>query len=246
MAVDPLLARARGLWELLAAAPVSFAPSGGLSVVTAPGSRLCPPSWSGLVELDGSAVVTAPDDASARALRRELSAVPRGARMDVDALRRVLPVAEVLGPAHLAYLAAGEFRPCPADDVERLAPGHPGLHGLTRSVSREDADESGIEDVTSPVFVVRDGAAVVAAAGYRTWPGATAHVSVLTDQRLRGRGLARKVAGAAVAHALAGGLLPQWRARPEASRKVARALGFRELGRQLSLRLDFTDPARER
>lgn len=113
-------------------------------------------------------------------------------------------------------------------------------------MGEEDADESGIEDVTSPVFVVRDGAAVVAAAGYRAWPGATAHISVLTDQRLRGRGLAGRVASAAVAHARADGLLPQWRARREASRKVARALGFRALGQQLSLRLEFTDPARYR
>ncbi len=30
-------------------------------------------------------------------------------------------------------------------------------------------------------------------------------------------------------------LLPQWRARPEPSRRVARALGFRETGAQISL-----------
>jgi hypothetical protein len=42
---------------------------------------------------------------------------------------------------------------------------------------------------------------------------------------------------AVVTHALDAGLLPQWRARPEASRRVARALGFRELGSQLSIRL---------
>ncbi|NEC07096.1 GNAT family N-acetyltransferase, partial [Streptomyces sp. SID7909] len=38
-------------------------------------------------------------------------------------------------------------------------------------------------------------------------------------------------------HALAADRLPQWRARPEASRRVARALGYRELGSQLSVRL---------
>ncbi|MDP9793692.1 RimJ/RimL family protein N-acetyltransferase [Catenuloplanes nepalensis] len=53
----------------------------------------------------------------------------------------------------------------------------------------------------------------------------------------RGRGLARAVATAAVADALRSRLLPQWRARPKASRRVARALGFRELGSQLSVRL---------
>ncbi|PWS40209.1 GNAT family N-acetyltransferase, partial [Streptomyces sp. ZEA17I] len=41
----------------------------------------------------------------------------------------------------------------------------------------------------------------------------------------------------ATAHALAAGLLPQWRARPAASRRVAAALGYRELGAQLSVRL---------
>ncbi|MCM2579157.1 GNAT family N-acetyltransferase [Streptomyces meridianus] len=246
MDVDPLLARARGLWELLAAQPVSFPSRGGLSVVTSPGSRLCPPSWAGVVELGGSAIVTAPDRRSARMLRRALSTVPPGTRTDADALRRVLPVAEVLGPAALAYLADGDFRPSPGERVDALDPRHPGLGELTRSVGEEGSNESGIEDVTSPVFVVRDGSVVVAAAGYRTWPGATAHLSVLTDQRLRGRGLARRVASAAVAHARADGLLPQWRARPETSRRVARSLGFRDLGSQLSLRPEFGDPARER
>ncbi|MER7737151.1 hypothetical protein ABTX34_02235 [Streptomyces sp. NPDC096538] len=40
------------------------------------------------------------------------------------------------------------------------------------------------------------------------------------------------VGAAAVAHALAAGLLPQWRARAFASRRVAAALGFEELGAQ--------------
>lgn len=35
------------------------------------------------------------------------------------------------------------------------------------------------------------------------------------------------------------GLLPQWRARPEPSQRVARALGFRVLGAQISLRLSL-------
>ncbi|NUS16469.1 MAG: GCN5-related N-acetyltransferase, partial [Streptomyces sp.] len=46
-------------------------------------------------------------------------------------------------------------------------------------------------------------------------------------------------ASAAVAHALAAGLLPQWRARRVAPRRVATALGFRELGAQFSV-----EPAR--
>ncbi|MEV7804091.1 hypothetical protein AB0O28_14175 [Microbispora sp. NPDC088329] len=38
-----------------------------------------------------------------------------------------------------------------------------------------------------------------------------------------------------MADALADGLLPQWRARQEPSRRVAQVLGFREAGAQVSL-----------
>jgi predicted GNAT family acetyltransferase len=60
---------------------------------------------------------------------------------------------------------------------------------------------------------------------------------VLTASAARGRGLARAAASAAVAHAIQEGRLPQWRARLPASRRVAHALGFRELGSQVSIRL---------
>jgi hypothetical protein len=44
-------------------------------------------------------------------------------------------------------------------------------------------------------------------------------------------------ASAAVADAIEKERLPQWRARSAASRRVARALGFYELGAQVSIRL---------
>ncbi|MDF2273524.1 GNAT family N-acetyltransferase [Streptomyces coacervatus] len=53
----------------------------------------------------------------------------------------------------------------------------------------------------------------------------------------RGRGLARATGCATVAHALAAGLLPRWRARRPASRRVAAVLGFEELGSQLSIEI---------
>lgn len=78
---------------------------------------------------------------------------------------------------------------------------------------------------------------MVAASGYRPWAGLAAQLSVLTAPEHRGHGLARIVATEAVADASARGLLPQWRARFEPSLRVARALGFREMGAQLSIRL---------
>jgi GNAT superfamily N-acetyltransferase len=84
-----------------------------------------------------------------------------------------------------------------------------------------------------------------AALAYRDWPCGTAHLCVLTASAARGRGLARAAASAAVAHAIEQGRLPQWRARPQASRRVASALGFRELGFQVSIRLTAAATSRE-
>ncbi|WP_327305196.1 GNAT family N-acetyltransferase [Streptomyces sp. NBC_01298] len=122
--------------------------------------------------------------------------------------------------------------------VERLPAVHPDVRELERAAGPEDAGEAALDEVTSPAFVVRDRhGRVVAAAGYGTWPGGVAHVGVLTAPRARGRGLARAAGSAAVAHALGAGLLPQWRARTPASRRVAAGLGFGGLGFQLSVEL---------
>ncbi|WP_326656365.1 GNAT family N-acetyltransferase [Streptomyces sp. NBC_00385] len=238
MESDPLMARARSLWESLAGVPVSFASAGGPTVVTAPASALAPPGWVGIVLLGDSALATAPTDDVARTVRRALTGLPAPSLTRPGEVARVWPVTEVLGPATLAYLSADDFHPASPGSAEadRLPADHGDLLRLLASVSEEDAGECGLDEITSPAFVVRDGAAVVAAAGYGDWPGDTAHLCVLTAPRVRGRGLARQVASAATAHALAAGRLPQWRARPAASRRVAGALGFRESGSQLSVR----------
>jgi hypothetical protein len=238
MTNDPLLERARALWESLAAVPVAFA-SDGTNVVASPNSQLCPQSWAGIIELGGSAIVTVPTEAAVEPVARALKHLAPGSLTDPEILTAALPVKEVLGPATLAYVSSDCFLPVRSEvTVEQLAPGHPDLHKLEASVSPEDADEGGIGEITGPAFVLREGAEVVAAAGYQVWPKETAHLCVLTATTARGRGLARSASSAAVAHALANGLLPQWRARPAASRRVALALGFRELGAQLSVRLD--------
>ena len=89
------------------------------------------------------------------------------------------------------------------------------------------------------MFVACDGEQIVAAAGYRPWLDRIAHIGVVTRTGFRGQGLAKVVSAAAAAHAQAGGLVPQWRAREDntPSRAVAVALGFTELGVQVSFRL---------
>ncbi|MDX3698108.1 GNAT family N-acetyltransferase [Streptomyces europaeiscabiei] len=238
MTLDPLIARAHALWQDLAGAPVEFGRSAA-SVIVSPRSQLCPPSWCGVVVLDGAGIITVPTAEAAVQLRNVAAAVPPAALVQTDVLRAELPVAEVLGPAALAYLSSPDFRPMPTGrTVTRVPAEHPGLLALLTKAGQEDADESGLDEISSPAFVVLDGVEVVAAAGYRAWPGRTAHLSVLTVPEHRSRGLAKTVASAAVAHALDAGLMPQWRARPESSRRVAHALGFQEVGAQLSIRLD--------
>ncbi|MFJ8045757.1 GNAT family N-acetyltransferase [Kitasatospora sp. NPDC096147] len=239
-------------------APVEFAQGSEVTVVVSPRSLFCPPGWVGLVALGDAAIVTAPDAGIADSVREALAGLPTRAITDPGVIRRVLPeVGRVLGPAILAYLAEADFRPAagragesaraagmasaapqaasaePA--VEQVPADDRGLPELERLAGPEDAGEAGLDGITSPAFVVREGGRVVAAAGYRIWPGGTAHISVLTAPERRGRGLARRAGSHAVADALAGGLFPQWRARVPASRRVALALGFRELGTQLSV-----------
>jgi hypothetical protein len=233
-----LLTRARRLWTHLAGAPVGFR-AAGFDVAVAPQSALCPPGWVGIVTLGAAAIVTAPDPRTASLVRRAVSDLSCAALTAPAALTARLPVDRTLGPATLAYCTTATFRPCPspAGAVETLPAGHPDIAALLAKVSAPDAAEADLTDLVSPAFAIRHGGTVVAAAGYHTWPLDTAHLSVLTAPAARGRGLAHTAASAAVAGALAADLLPQWRAGPAASRRVARALGFTELGAQLSIRL---------
>ncbi|MET8006916.1 GNAT family N-acetyltransferase [Nonomuraea glycinis] len=157
---------------------------------------------------------------------------------DLGGLPRALAVEDVLGPASLAYVDAGGFVAVHGGvAVERLPAGDVRVRELLDASDPAEAGESGLREIVSDAFVVREGLEVVAVAGYRPWLDTAAHVSVLTAAGRRGEGLAKVVASAAVADALERGLLPQWRARPEASRRVARALGFDEVGGQVSVKL---------
>ena len=233
MSLAELTERSRLLWASLAGPPAQFAAR--VSVAVAPRSRLGPPGWCSLVTIAGSVIATAPDPATAGAVGRALAGLPAASVTDAGVLAARLGIAEILGPASLAYLDAGDFRRYDGPPV--VLAGGADLAALLAAVDAADRAESGIEEITSPAFTVGLDSRVAAAAGYRDWPGGTAHLSVLTAPWARGRGLAKVAASAAVASALADGRLPQWRARLDASRRVALALGFRELGAQVSFRL---------
>ena len=266
----------RRVWAALADVPVaSFTPRTVRPVVS-PGSLLCPPGWVGIVVVEDDVLVTVPSAAVAAQVAGALCDLPGdeppgghplvgdplvgdplGRLLDPLALCALLPVAEVLGPTWLSYLGPHDLRRGTRGRarfatrrihrVERLPPGHPDVRRLREGVSADEARESGLERVTSDAFVVRESGEVVAAAGHRRWAGDVAHLSVLSAEPARGHGLATTTARAAVHDALRQHLLPQWRARVHPSRRIAARLGFRELGRQLSFRLDAdTGPTRGR
>jgi hypothetical protein len=237
-----LTAQARAVWERLAGLPVVFASV--LRPAVSPQSRLCPPGWVGLVVIADAAIATVPDADTAQIMQQALSRVPAASLTDLAVLNSELVITDVLGPATLAYLDSMDFRPPPGPaSTEILDVSDPALAPLLSDTDARDLDESGIVEITSPAFVIREQDRIVAAAGYRDWPGQVAHMSVLTAVHARGRGLGRVAASAAVAHALRENKLAQWRARPQASRQIARRLGFQELGSQVSLRLASDTPS---
>jgi len=174
-------------------------------------------------------------------MQQVLGAVPAASVADAAVLTREFVIADMLGPASLAYLDPADFRPAPGQAAGAgLDTSSPALRRFLAEADTGDLAESGIAEITSPAFVIRDEDRIIAAAGYRDWPGQVAHLSVLTAVHGRARGLGRAAASAAVMHAVAENKMPEWRARPEASRRIARRLGFRELGAQVSIRLAGT------
>ena len=148
------------------------------------------------------------------------------------------PGIAVLGPAVLAFTDDSTASPVPSP-AEPAEPGAAGLDQLGVACDPADAAESALAAWTHWIHVIRERDLVVAAAGAQVWAGTLAHLGVLTRPDRRGRGLGATVASSVVRAALAAGLVAQWRARNElaASRHLAAALGFVELGEQVSYEL---------
>ena len=229
---DATLRRVRAMWATLAGAD-QF-PEAGMRVVCSPSSEICPKGWAGIVAIHEGVLATVPSESHVEALTRVMRDVePTG---DWSVVFATAP--ETRGPANLAYTdGLTTPRPGGAGEVELLAPADSAVRAFVARVPVTDREEANVEASTSPLACVRDGGAVVAAAGYRVWLDDVAHLSVLVDPAHRGRGVATLVAYAAVERACARGLVAQWRARPPASRAVARKLGFVEVGQQISVRL---------
>lgn len=216
-------------WRRLAGAP----PDGRLQVVVNPESWLAPRGWIGIVAIGDVITAAVPSPELLVPVESALAAVAGEHATDPDLIvPRLTATAATLGPAQLFYPtatfeAAGEI----GDEAPKVE-----LAQLLAASTPEDLDESGLATIDGPAFVSRssDGA-IVSACGYRRWPNGVAHLSVLTHPDHRRREHGRRAAAAAAWHAVANGLLPQWRARPVASQRLALAIGFVCVGAQLSV-----------
>lgn len=249
---EALLTAVRERWASVAGADGAAFAERGLRVTAAPAARTAPPGWCGAVAVGGRVLLTAPDAATARSLERAVRSAGlddagslRGAVL-AHALPGPLEVLEVLGPAALAYRAPGGSSAAPAASPSSSSSwaveeadddGRGGWRDeLAGACSPEEVAESALEQL-SHAHVVRDERGVaVAAAGWQDWDGGVAHVGVVAAPAARGRGAAQAAAAAAVDAAARAGLLVQWRAAPEPSRRLARRLGLVEVGWQLSWR----------
>ncbi|WP_394248053.1 GNAT family N-acetyltransferase [Arthrobacter pityocampae] len=219
-------------------------------------------AWSRLLGLDDDALASGPDrlyavddDASVLTFvslfgREVLSgpgwAVEAGRAMASTELRShstLLTLSREHGGRGL-----GEAQLYFCDDLPRLE-GPPAVvsgeasfvRELERRCPPDDVAEAGLSTVEHPFVLVDrdDPAAPLAGAGYDIWQGILAHVTVITPPEERHKGYAGRVAAVAVEHAMAAGLVPQWRARTDntASQRTARRAGFSFAGTQTSVLL---------
>jgi hypothetical protein len=140
--------------------------------------------------------------------------------------------------ASLAYADAGALV-APGPGVTALAGDDARIAELATTMSADEWDECGLWRGTALQgwhAVVVDGQ-VAAAAAYENWGGDIAHLCVATARAYRCQARGRQAAAASAHHAVASGLVAQWRASMPnaASRAVGARLGFLTLGEQLVL-----------
>ncbi len=103
----------------------------------------------------------------------------------------------------------------------------------------DDVTEVGLAEMGRVLVTLDELDRPTAGAGYEEWQGIVAQLGVLTPPTFRRRGFGVTAAAIAANDALDAGLVPQWRSRIEnhASRRIARRLGFVEVGSQTTVLL---------
>ena len=185
---------------------------------------------------DDSAIVSLPPH-RADTLRPLLSALAPGCSPGALAFALRSVAAATIGPASIGYATNVAL---PTKPVRALTPNDaPALETLQQACDPTEWEHGGSPggNPCSGAFV---NGQLVAVAGYETWGGTIAHISVVTHPGFRGRDFGRNAVAHLAARALSAGLLPQYRTLESnhASIRVARALGFRPYARSIAVRLN--------
>ena len=152
---------------------------------------------------------------------------------DPAQVARAIPVADTLGPGELAYLPKGdELTELDGHEVGR-EPSVASIRGWLDPLPNADVDETSVGDMDR-VLAFGRGDQLLGAAGHLDWPVEIGHIGVLVAPHARGQGVGVLPGAAATGRVLDRGRTRQWRAASsnEASRQVAKRIGFSEMGRQ--------------
>lgn len=147
---------------------------------------------------------------------------------------------ETIGPAYLGYADAQHFRSLIRHPTRLLTPSDsPTLAAFASSVGAVAWEHSGLGEGSQPITGCWQEERLVAAAGYRVWGAALAHIGVTTDPAVRGTGYGTSVVSAIGKHALENGYVLQYRTlyanRPSIA--IATALDFQSYATTLVIRL---------
>lgn len=190
------------------------------------------------VKLGQTVVVTGPHAALAK-----LELLEPERMLDMSTLLMALDghAPKPLGSASLAYADGGTVTFVGSDDVR--AASEADAEEVLSACSRDEREESGLDDMGVRLVAPGQDGAPAVLAGYEPWSDAIAHMGVAVRPAHRRHGLAQVAAATAAHHAIVAGLVPQWRCRLDnmSSARLRDRLGFVELGIQLALEVSLPE-----
>src|SRR5207249_405286 len=147
----------------------------------------------------------------------------------------------IIGPAFIGYATETSFTP-PADTVARplTSMDAQSVQALRVSCTAQEWEHGGSAFGKVPTFgAFNEDGRLAALAGYKIWSEKIAHLSIVCNPTLRGRGFGRAAVAAATHAAMQHGLLPQYRtlASNTPSKRIASRLGFEEYGYSVFVKL---------
>ena len=145
---------------------------------------------------------------------------------------------KVTGPAWVGFADRG-FKPVQSDARLLTSKDEAAMRELAEGCGETAWKQSKIAAERQTNFGLFAGGKLVAASGYLNLGGLLAYIGVITHPGHRGKGHARMVASASMAHALDNHLIPMWRTLDAhaSAVKLAGSLGFEKYASTLDVQL---------